>query len=134
MLETSCGALTEYLNIPAGNPQLVLTDTVIGSLISPVPKSYSQAGSANRANKLPDKLSIMKILLKTKFLKLCGLFDGRNIAIRNQLLKLVFSVRVRQQFWNIKYRTHMNLYLILSSISTISYLEPPARTRPSFSQ
>ena len=56
MLETSSGALTEYLNITAGNPKLVLTDTVIGSLISPVPKSYSQAGSANRANKLPDKL------------------------------------------------------------------------------
>ena len=102
MLEISGKVLTENLNIPAGNPQLVLTDTVIGSFISPVSKSYSQAGSANRANKLPDKLAIMKILLKTKFLKLCGLFDGRKIAIRNQLLKLIFTVRVRQQFWNIK--------------------------------
>jgi hypothetical protein len=51
-------ALTKYLNISSGNSELIFTNTVIGSLISPVVKSYRQAGSENKIVKFSRQIRI----------------------------------------------------------------------------
>ena len=58
--------LTEHLDVSSRDAELIFTDTVIGSLVSPVRQSYRQSGAEQTVFCFHQNINILQVSLRSR--------------------------------------------------------------------
>ena len=75
--------LTEHLNVSSGDAELIFTDTIISSLVSPVGQSYRQSGAEQTVFCFHQNITILQGSLRSrkKSVIIVVPYEARNLHI-----------------------------------------------------